>query len=202
MCCSYYMYVALLLLMFHFPWSYVLDFIIYDKLRLRHLVKCYKMLQVFFKSTYSKIPKISPGLMFFKGPFCRVYFSEGFLVEKLRSKIDWTSLWLEGNWCVIVLFLLCFILYLKTISKYKLQGSYIRRGVLVEGFLCYKFEGLIHEGDYFWNITVLPNYFVKKKNHLKGLPRESCEVVVKELIKITQDPISSLQNSPNALSQL
>ena len=72
----------------------------------------------------------------------------------------------------------------------------------MEGFLCYKFEGLIHEGAYFRNITVLPNYFVEKKNHLKGLPRESCEVVVKELIKITQDPISSLQNSPNALSQL
>ena len=72
----------------------------------------------------------------------------------------------------------------------------------MEGFLCYKFEGLIHEGAYFRNITVLPNYFVEKKNHLKGLPRESCEVVVKELIKITRDPISSLQNSPNTLSQL
>lgn len=62
----------------------------------------------------------------------------------------------------------------------------------MEGFLCYKFEGLIHEGAYFRNITV-----VEKKNHLKGLPRESCEVLVKELIKITQDPVSSLQNSPN-----
>ena len=68
--------------------------------------------------------------------------------------------------------------------------------------MCYKFEGLIHEDAYFRNITVLPNYFVEKKNHLKGLPRESCEVVVKELIKITQDPISSLQNSPNTLSHV
>ena len=115
-------------------------------------------------------------------------------MEKLRYKIDWTSLWLEGNWCVNVLFLLCFILYLGAISKYNSQGSYIWRGVLEEGFLCHKFEGLIviHEGAYFRNITVLPNYFVETKNHLKGLPRESCEVVVKELIKITQDPISSL----------
>lgn len=99
--------------------------------------------------------------------------------------------------CYFIVFTLFYFVF-GAISKS--QGSYIRRGVLVEGFLCYK--GLIHEGAYFRNITVLPNYFVEKKNHLKGLPRESCEVVVKELIKITQGPVSSLQNSPNLLSQL
>ena len=45
------------------------------------------------------------------------------------------------NLCVIVQFLLCFILNLRAISKYKLLGAYILRGYLTEGFLCYEFGG-------------------------------------------------------------
>ena len=41
----------------------------------------------------------------------------------LHYKIDWASLWLEGNLCVIVLFLLRFILCLRTISKNKPPGE-------------------------------------------------------------------------------
>ena len=37
--------------------------------------------------------------------------------------------------CVTVTFLLCFILYLSTISKYNPSGAYIRRGDLTAGCL-------------------------------------------------------------------
>ena len=41
-------------------------------------------------------------------------------------------------------FLLCFTLYLRTNSKYKPLGAYIRRSDLTEGFLRYEFgPGLI-----------------------------------------------------------
>ena len=47
-----------------------------------------------------------------------------------------------------MLFLLCFILYLRAISKNKPPGggggAYIWRGDLTEGFLWYEFEGLIN----------------------------------------------------------
>ena len=58
----------------------------------------------------------------------------------MRFKIDWASLIVkEGN----LLFLLCFTLYLRAISKYKPpRGLYIWRDNLTEGFLhC---EGFIH----------------------------------------------------------
>ena len=44
---------------------------------------------------------------------------------------------------VSVLFLLCFILYLRAISKNKPPGAYIWKGRFNGGFLwCYEFEGL------------------------------------------------------------
>ena len=54
------------------------------------------------------------------------------------------------NLCVIVQFLLCFILNLRAISKYKPLGAYIWRGYLMEGFLCYEFGGA-----YFRNSVVV-----------------------------------------------
>ena len=35
--------------------------------------------------------------------------------------------------------------------------SYIRTGDLTDGLLCYESEGLIHEGAYLRNFTVLPS---------------------------------------------
>lgn len=63
----------------------------------------------------------------------------------MHYKIDWTSLSLEGNLCLTVLFLFCFILNLRAISKYKHQWAYIWRGFLMEDFLRYELEGLICE---------------------------------------------------------
>ena len=54
------------------------------------------------------------------------------------------------NLYVTVPFLLCFILYLRALSKYKPPGAYIRRGDLTEGFLRYEFGGLIFGGAYTW----------------------------------------------------
>ena len=49
-------------------------------------------------------------------------------------KIDWVSIHLEGQFKKKRAFLLCFILYLRAISKYKHTGTYIRRGDLMEGY--------------------------------------------------------------------
>ena len=68
----------------------------------------------------------------------------------LRFKIDWASLIVGRKFKV----LLCFTLYLRAISKYKLRGAYFWRGDLTEGFLRYEFGGLIHGGAYFRNFTV------------------------------------------------
>ena len=57
----------------------------------------------------------------------------------MRFKIDWASLLWEGN----LPFLLCFTLYSRANSKYKLPGggAYIRRGDLTAGTLGYDFGG-------------------------------------------------------------
>ena len=55
------------------------------------------------------------------------------------SKSSGLALQLEGN----LPFLLCFTLYLRGISEYKPPGAYIWRGDLTDGFLRYKFGGLI-----------------------------------------------------------
>ena len=58
------------------------------------------------------------------------------------------------NLCVTVTLLICFILYLRAISKYKPPGAYIRRSDFTGGFLRCEFEGLIFGGAHFWNCTL------------------------------------------------
>ena len=81
---------------------------------------------------------------------------------------------IRGNTvCVVVLFLLCFILYRRAIFKYKPPGAYIRRGDLTEAFLCYEFEGLTFGGAYTWRGLFSEFYcnllFRMKGGHLKRL---------------------------------
>ena len=65
----------------------------------------------------------------------------------LCFKIDWAS-FISG---INLLFLLCFTLYLRAILQVQdPQGAYISRGDLTEGFLCYRFGGLIFGGAYKW----------------------------------------------------
>ena len=83
------------------------------------------------------------------------------------SKSIGLALKLEGN----APFLLCFTLYLRAISKYKSPGAYIWRGDLTEGFLRYRFGGLIFGGAYTWRglfsefygiiITIIIHFIIK-----------------------------------------
>ena len=71
----------------------------------------------------------------------------------MRFKIDWASLIFGSN----LPFLLCFTLYFEgnfpsTIPRV----AYIWRGDLTEGFLRYRFGGLIFGGAHFRNFTVTP----------------------------------------------
>ena len=49
--------------------------------------------------------------------------------------------------CVTVPFLLCFILHLRAVSKYKPPGAYVRRSHLTEGFFFLRYE---FGGAYTW----------------------------------------------------
>ena len=66
-------------------------------------------------------------------------------------------------------FLLCFILYLRAISKYKFPGPYIWRGDLTEGFLRYEFVGA-----YFWRGLFSEFYGILSKRTEK--PKRHFEV--------------------------
>ena len=82
---------------------------------------------------YRKLPKINPrGLYFSKAFFWGAYFWRGLSTEgNLRFKIDWASL-IAG-------------------SKFTAPGGLIfRGGDLTEGFLRYRFRGLIFGGAYTW----------------------------------------------------
>ena len=78
----------------------------------------------------------------------------------LRFKIDWASLYWQGN----LPFLLCFTLCSRANSKYKPLGggrAYIRRGDLTEGFLLYYFGGLYLEGLIFGILRYLGKFMTK-----------------------------------------
>ena len=83
---------------------------------------------------YPKIPKISPGVYIFKGPFEGLIFGGAYLRwEICVSKSIGLALQLEGN----LPFLLCFTLYLRAFNKgffaLRVWGAYISRGLYMEG---------------------------------------------------------------------
>ena len=65
----------------------------------------------------------------------------------LRLKIDWASLIVGSKFTAIALFNFVFEGNFPSTSP---LGAYIRRGDLTEGFLRYRFEGLIFGGAYTW----------------------------------------------------
>ena len=75
----------------------------------------------------------------------------------MRFKIDWASPIVGGKFAVFALFYFVFEGNFPSTSP---RGAYIWRGDLTEGFLCYRFGGLIHGGAYFQNFTV---FDTKKK---------------------------------------
>ena len=87
----------------------------------------------------------------------------------LRFKIDWASPIVGGKFAVFALFYSVFEGNFPSTSP---PGeAYIWRGELTEGFLRYKFEGLmeglIHGGSYFQNFTVFQrqNHSIKLMKH-------------------------------------
>ena len=70
------------------------------------------------------------------------------------SKRLWISFF-QIKLCFTEPFLLCFILYLREISKYKLRRAYIRKERCNGGFFALRVWGLILGGAYFRNFTVL-----------------------------------------------
>ena len=69
----------------------------------------------------------------------------------MRLKIDWASLIIG---CKFTIFALFYFLFEGNFPISSPQGAYIWRGDLTEGFLHYRFGGLIHGGAYFRNFTV------------------------------------------------
>ena len=116
---------------------------------------------------YRKIPKISCGLIFFKALFEGLVFRRGLTMEgNLRFKIDWASLIVGRKFTVFALSYFVFegnfqVQAPRHPSRGGGGGAYIRRGNLMEGFLRYKFGGLIHGRAYFWNFMVFKNSWWK-----------------------------------------
>ena len=93
---------------------------------------------------YHKVPKISPGVYIFQRPFLRVYFWWGLSTEgNLRFKTDWVSLIVGNKFTVFALF---YFVLESNFPSTSPRGAYIWRGDLTEGFLRYRFEGLIFGG--------------------------------------------------------
>ena len=65
----------------------------------------------------------------------------------MRLKIDWASLTVEGKFTVFALF---YFVFEGNIPSTSPRGAYIWRGDLTEGFLRYRFGGLIFGGAYTW----------------------------------------------------
>ena len=65
----------------------------------------------------------------------------------MSFKIDWASLIVESKFTVLVLF---YFLFEGNFPSTSPRGAYIWRGDLMEGFLRYRFGGLIFGGAYTW----------------------------------------------------
>ena len=71
--------------------------------------------------------------------------------RNLSFKIDWASLKVGSKFTIFALFYFVFGGNFQSTSP---RGAYIWRDDLTEGFLCYRFGGLIFGGAYFQNFTV------------------------------------------------
>ena len=65
----------------------------------------------------------------------------------MRFKIDWASL-IVGSKCIV--FALFYFVFEGNFPSTSPRGAYIWRGDLTEGFLRYRFEGLIFGAAYTW----------------------------------------------------
>ena len=84
------------------------------------------------------------------------------------GKFAFQSLIVGSKFTVFALF---FFVFKGNFPSTSPRGAYIWRGDLTEGFLRYRFGGLIHGGAYFWNFTVFyaNRPFLSLDNNLKRL---------------------------------
>ena len=84
------------------------------------------------------------------------------------GKFAFQSLIVGSKFTVFALF---FFVFKGNFPSTSPRGAYIWRGDLTEGFLRYRFGGLIHGGAYFWNFTVFyaNQPFLSLDNNLKRL---------------------------------
>ena len=108
---------------------------------------------IFIYSRYRKIPKKSPRAYIFQRPFFKelifgvAYIQRGLCRKgNLHLKSIGLALFLVG---ILPFFFVLFCIW-GQFSKYKPRGAYIWRGDLTEGFLRYRFGGLIFGGAYTW----------------------------------------------------
>ena len=87
----------------------------------------------------------------------------------MRFKIDWASLIVGRKFTVLAVFYFVLEGILPSTSP---QGAYIWRGDLMEGFLCYRFGGLIYGGAYFRNFMVCPPSQIPPLPPSSGLERK------------------------------
>ena len=77
--------------------------------------------------------------------------------ENLRFKIDWASLIVGSKFTV---FALLYFVFEGNFPITSPRGAYIWRGDLTEGFLLYRFEGLIFGEAYTWRGLFLEFYSI------------------------------------------
>ena len=75
----------------------------------------------------------------------------------MRFKISWASLIVRSKFTVFALFYFAFEGNFPSTSP---RGAYIWRGDLTEGFLRYRFGGLIFGGAYFPNFAYIETQFL------------------------------------------
>ena len=103
-----------------------------------------------FGSTFTQytILKISTGAYIFQRPFLRGIYLEGLMYGgKFTFQNRLGQLVVGRKFTIFTLFYFVFE------SKFQVQaprGAYIQRGDLTEGFLRYRFGGLIFGGAYIW----------------------------------------------------
>ena len=84
-----------------------------------------------------------------KSEICKQQYTETLFDRSHLAHVRHVVLWQMQNYMCYSK-LLCFILNLREISKYKPMGDSIWRGDLSEGFLHYEFGGLIFGGAYYF----------------------------------------------------
>ena len=108
-------------------------------------------------STYRKIPKISPGAYIFQRLFLRGLYSEGLIYGGKFAFQNRLGKSIVGR--KFTVFALFYFVFEGNFPSTSPQGAYIWRDDLTEGFLGYRFGGLIHGGACFRNFTGICHSF-------------------------------------------